>query len=290
MQINAIGNSNSSVGFGSRREDNLKRASAFVNMDDAELREMTYVMTYDKNQRKKDKKASLRAFYAIPVVDVIAKGILENGKLGEKALKSTKVAGGWIGALAVLGLYNTAKKAIMKKSENLNNSSKNNPLTSLVVDLAIFAGALIGGRRVLGKLQGKLYNVNHKPFQAINSGIKSAVTMLNESKFSTKVMPKISERIATFTNNNPRIASFGESALRNAVWITFGLGLLSTSHRSKKQQAKLENNFQELKQAQAQVAKHLSNQLGVERDVLAQDHAELAGDLRFVMNETVSQE
>lgn len=280
MQIQSIDNK-SNVRFKSR--NNVDKAAAFVNLDDNQLKELAYVMSYDKDSQKKHKKSLLSSFYAIPIVDTIASGILvskssfgrnlieklvdkrgfdgeqvaralNNASLKTRLKSAGSTAGFWALILGGIGIYDGVKKLAAKKSDSINHFQKDNPISSFVVDMGIILGGCALGAKGLKKLQ------EHFPSAKKEIAIKTnrVLGKLNRTKFNKDILPKLAEGTATLSSKAPWAVNAGRFALANSVWIMFGLSLLKTSNSQKHERQKVEHNFHKLKSAQLETAKQLN--------------------------------
>lgn len=317
MQIQSIDNK-SSVRFKSR--NNLEKASAFVNMDDNQLKDLAYVMSYDKDSKKKTQKSLISMFYALPIIDMVTSGILVRkspfgrriiGKLINRSTKGNlplnsegiieglrtanlknrvkaagSTAGSWALWLSVIGVYNSIKKSMTSKSPDSKKFQQNNPIASFALDLGIiFAGTALvekGLRKIMGHFP------NAKKEFAIKTN--KILGRLNKTHLNNDILPKLLEGTAKLSEKAPLAAKVGRFAIANSVWIAFGLGLLKLGHHQNHDQKKVEKKYKELKNAQFETAKHLNKVLQVERAVLAQNQLQLAAELRHEMNKTAAQQ
>lgn len=280
MQVQSIENSRSNVKFSSK--DKLQKASAFVNMSDDQIKDLAYISSYKENSKinKKNKKIMTTTLLALPVAAAVSRGAFTRGSLGRKALKAGAAGADWGFALVVLGVYNGIKNSIVKKSEGLQNFEKHNPITSLIVDVALFMTALGLGGRGLNKLVGKLRTEHPEKALRADKKILNIAKSINKTKANNQYLPKISEGLAKFSEKMPITSGLAKFALANAVLITFATGLLKTIHNRKESNKKTEKVYRDLKEAQLDTAKALSNTLSVERDVLAQSQKRMAKALR----------
>lgn len=292
MQVKSVENTNSNIGFRSKKR--IEEATAFVNMDDSQLQFLAYTGTLDKNKEKKRRNSLTRTFYALPVVDTIASGILAKRVYENKAgikrvgktLLSTRVkaagitAGIWGLALTGIGMYNVIKRSIVSHSETLQNFERNNPVTSFLLDVgAIFGGLALGGvgiAKFMKKHPEKVVNLNKKA--------NKVLAKLDKTKLNKEILPSISKGVAKVAQKAPWAIKAGKFALVNSIWAILGVALLKMAKYAKDDRKEAEQNYQILKNKQLGTAKYLVNALGVERDILAQAQPGLAKDLRQVMN------
>lgn len=297
MQIQSIGNQN--IGFKSKNK--MEEASAFVNLDDSELRQLAYASSDDNKENKKQSNSITRTLCAIPIVDTIASGILAqkivlNANSGEiletcKPALSTKVhaagntAIGWAVALGFVGLYNAVKNSVVSKSPSLQRFNNEHPVGAFITDVGLILGGFILGGFGLAKLHN---NIKEKHPERIVEGqehLKQLHEKMDNTKFNKETLPKITAKLAEFEEKMPRLFKAGKFALANSMWILAGVAILQTIKHSGDRQEKIDQNYQTLKMAQLQTAKHLVNTLSVERDVLAQNQVKMAKDLRKALIE-----
>lgn len=294
MRIQSVENTNSSIGFGSKKKDNVAKASAFVNMDDSQLRTIAYINATDKKTEKKQQNTITGMFYSLPIIDTIASGILvdKSNKLTKsayKALKSSplstraeaaaKTAGIWGVILVVVGLFNAFKKAIGKQSPELREYGQEHPIGSFILDIGAIFGVLALGGLALKKFAPE-------KVEELKSKFKNSIDKLDDTKFNKETLPKIVKTISGFAKKAPKLAKAGRIALVNSVWIFLGASILKSISYSAQQQKKVEQNYQALKQKQFEAAKYVANTVGVERDILAQNQVELMKELRNQMNKS----
>lgn len=292
MQIQSIGNQN--TGFKSKNK--MDEASAFVNMDDSELRRLAYVRSNNNEENQKQNNSITRTICAIPVVDTIANGILAekfviNANSGEileacKPSLSTKVhtagntAIGWAAALGFVGLYNAVKDSVVSKSPSLQRFNNDHPVGAFITDVGLILGGFILGGFGLTKLHNNIKEKHPEKVVESEEHLKQLWGKIDNTKFNKETLPKITARLAEFEKEAPGLFKAGKFALANSMWILAGVAVLQTIKHSNKRQEKIDKNYQTLKMAQLETAKHLVNTLSVERDVLAQNQIKMAKDLR----------
>lgn len=297
MQIQNVKNTHKEARF---KADGIQQASAFVNLSDAQTRMLAYEASYDPKQEQKNKKSMSRAFWAIPVVDSLSAGILKKGTNSSKLLATGKRAGWWALGLSLIGAYGGIKNKLASKSDKTNNFERKNPLASFLLDIGIIWTGFSLGNIGIQKLKPKVKDFAQKMYlkhpekaaklsnvlEAANKRLLSVKSWLNDGKFMKTATNKVNTAASVVAEKAPWAKNAGKFALRNSVWFMFGLGLLKMAHQAGKQRNKVEKNYREIKNAQLETAKHLSNVLGVERDVLAQNQKALSYELRRQMDKT----
>lgn len=297
MKIKTVENIN--PGFGKKKQDKIEQASTFINMNDSQLRYLAYVNSEDERTERKQQHSLNRTFWAMPIVDTIASGLLVRGingegelsKLEETALSSRVKAVGdtaaiWALGLSAIGIYNVAKNAVVSNSPSLKRFNRDNPVMSFFVDLGIIAGSFILGLKGLGKLINNHYEKHPEKVLETEGRIANLSEKIDTSKFNTKIMPKIIDKVSKFEERFPNLSNAGKFALANSVFILLGISILKMIKFSADKQKRIEHNYNQIKAAQFETAKYLVNSLGIEDDVLKQDKSNLAKDLRREMNKT----
>lgn len=308
MQVQSV-NIKSNIGF-KAQQNIIDTASLFVNMDDDQLRYLAY---HSDNSKKRDERAQkhfIKTLIAIPIADTIASGILVEKKvatnsgafvakrlLNEKApltqrLESAGRAGAtWGGIILIASAYNKIKHAMVSKDSPLGQFEQNHPFLSFFGDIAAigigFGTALFG----ISKLKDKIIKKLPKTSNSLTEDITRAYNWLDNTQINKKVIPAFEEGIEKLADRTPFLAKTGEFALANSVWILFGIGLLRFFKHEKNESARFDKNYNALKDMQSQTAKHLVNELSVERDVLAQNQQKMAKELKKALrNQTSTQE
>lgn len=298
MQVQSVDNTR----FKSR--NSIEKASAFVNMNDSQLRDLAYVMSYDKDNQKKKNKSILSTFYTIPIVDTIASGVLvaktshitkevaaelRTAPLSARAFATANTAANWGFIMLAVGLFNVIKKAINNNSPGLKKFEKENPVQSFVLDTIAIIGGLTAAGVGLWKLNNKIINKHPEAVVKAEIDRNRIIEKLDNTKFNKEILPKLVHGVDKLAEKAPRLMKASRYALANSVWILLGAGILKTMHNSKREHENVERNYEKLKEAQLQTAKHLNKVLRVESAVLAQNQALLATELRNQMSKTKAQ-
>lgn len=282
MQIQGI---KTNTNFEAKRRNNVEDIETLVNLDDSQLRYIAQLNNQNTKKNKRDAKKANAMFWAIPIVDTIASGVLfaktsridkELTKeliktpLSLRALETTGVGARWAGALGIIGVYSLAKKSLVSNSKHLQYFEKNNPMASFLIDMGVLFTALISGERLLAKKLGKSFK--EAPEKTINNinNVYKKFAKLDETKFAKNTFPKIQKSLTNFVEKTPKLAKAGRFALANSVWILLGAGLLSSAHNSVKKSRRIENDYNQLKQTQFEAAKFLAAKRELESEILAE--------------------
>lgn len=292
MSIQLLDNNASSVNFSSKHKrknnsvmDSRARATAFVNMSDDQLKSLAYLTSIDSKREKKHKQSLVSTLYALPVVDIASAAILAKAKSGAPAslsgrlLQSSKRARGWVGALLVLGACTAAKNKLTAKSDSYNEFQNNHPGAAFILDLGTFAGLLVLGKKAGKVMVSKIKTV--KPgllFRSLRR-VVSVNSKIDKGYLNTKILPNLESKANMVKTKAPSVSKLANFLVRNSVWVVLLAGLVKGSSHARKNRDKIEKNYKELKESQLAVAKHMTNVLGAERDVLAQGQEDLAHEL-----------
>lgn len=277
MFVKSVGKRDSNPNFSS--QDGCKRAAAFVNLDNRQLQDLAYVMSYDKKEQKKQQNSVKHIFYAIPVVDTLAGGILTNGylkplvkqnalelkegiRLSGKTLSMASTALHWSKIIVGIGVYNKIKKAIVSRSPALQNFEQNNPGTGFLADIGMIFGGYVLIQKGLNKVLEKVKTAHPKEARMADTRLmkklKGIIDWLDKTKINKNVLPKLTEGVTTLGQKAPWLIKASKTVLAHSVYIMAGLGILKMISNSHHNQRKVEAKFYELKEAQAKTAKHLS--------------------------------
>lgn len=290
MQTNLVKNTHLlNVGFNSNRK--LENYSSFVNMDDSQLKLLAQAKAFDKEENKRNRKDIFKMICAIPIVDSISRGLMagainniERPALSKILSTAGKTAGSWALILSLFALYQSAESKISANNPPLQKFKKEHPLLDFVADCSIILAGLALCRKGFDAIKTNSKLTNSRIFIKASEVIKNAKTGLNATAFNKTILPKVYELIETFAKAAPSAHKAGKALIYCAVPILFVSAVAKTVLYSKSQAEKVRQNYIDLKNKQFKAARHLSNALGVERDILAQEQPELAKELREVMN------
>lgn len=287
MQIKAVENSNQNVKF--KANADMQAASTFVNMKDSQLKNLAYVSATQGDDHKKRRRSILATFYAIPVVSTIASGILpvkmtkegeflrlKNAALSERVGSAGRTAGSWAMILGIVGIYNGIKKAAVSDSKGYKKFNDNHPVLSFMADIGLILGGLNLATRGLGKVMNTSTVKNSKFLENLHGQKEVFKAWLDNSKMNKKIMPIITDAASKLAEEAPTTARITKGAIAGSALIAFTVGLIKMVKHSNKENQKIEQNYKALKDAQFKTAKHLTNALSIERNLLAQEQRDLA--------------
>ncbi len=291
MQVQSVNSNINRVKFGS--EDQLEKAVALVNMDDVQIRQMSLLKTKQEQGKQKNYLKSL--WFAFPLAATVSSFILKNegyvktaimdskknilsvaekpltGKFSSKLSAAGNTAMFWGGVLLVSGIYNSVKKAIVSKSEKMQNFERNHPFASLVADIGLFLGTLSLAKKGADKVANKIIAKSPEFVKGLNKNIANAKNWLDTTKINTKVLPKFSEYFAKLSKKAPFVAELGVAAVSVAPIIVLVNSLLKASKQNRDFNNSFWNNYRTFKEEQFQIAKHTTNVLSTRNDILKKD-------------------
>jgi len=267
MQVQSIGNYKSHVKFSS--DADTEKAKAFVNMDDSQLKTLAYIANRNKFNEKKTNSIN-STLYAIPIVASISSGILTKGKLGTRVFASARTATNLGVGLLALGAVNAIENAVVSRSEKLQKFENNHPLLSLVADLGLALGAFSLGTKGARKILMKTAKKFPKAALTTVARLQNAKKAINKTMLNTKVLPKIQEGVSKLGEKAPWAVEIGAAIVDSSVYILFLAGIMRGAKEARKEQRGFENNYKGLKMAQLETAKHLTNVLAEENNLLTE--------------------
>lgn len=278
MQVQALGNNNSSVNFGENANKDLaakrrERAIHFVNMNDQDLMTLAYLNSYKQNKKTHDnnKKNMTRVLYAMPFIAGLSDGILKKGSLSSKIKAGGSTTAGWGFGLLALGVFDAVKKKLVSKSETLTNFEHNHPGLALLADIGMFIGVAVLAFKGVDKFSAKIMEKYPKLQKDVVNLAEMAKTRINNSKMNNKVLNNLKNFAEEFSEKAPLAASVGRFVVDNAVWAVLFGSIFRSSSNVKQQKERVANTYNALKAEQTRCAKHLVNSLSVENSILAKD-------------------
>lgn len=291
MAVQSIGNTDLSVSFKSKRK--LKKAEAIVNLDDSQVRLLAHIKSVDKNKEKKHKNVALGLFYAMPIVDTLAKGILAGtGKpltrevpLSNRLGSMATTAIGWAGIMTVVAIYGAMKKATISNSPELQKVEKKHPIASFLGDMGLILGGISLGTFGLAKFTKKITVKNPEAFNQAENNVENVINTIDQSKFNTKYLPKITEGFEKLATKAPWLAKVSGFALRNSLWILCGTAIYKSISYSNERNKKVEKEYKELKNEQLNAAKYLVSKSNAENNVLKKNQVELVQGLNIAIDQ-----
>lgn len=249
MPIQSVNGSNASMS----KQDARAKAQAFVAMNDSQLNSLARISSYNHKDAQSQRNQMALLLGATPIIHSLTEGAIRGDCLGSKALIASKVGAGWAVALGVLGVFSSLKNVINKHNPSLANFEAQNPVMSFVADIGVFLGGTFLAHMGISKALKHAPSITEK----INEYSARVYHALNKTSLNNKTLPKISEQLAKFKNSMPKLAGAGKFVMKNSIWFLFGSTIaLSMAHRAKNDN-KVEQNYQKLKEIQLQTAQYL---------------------------------
>lgn len=260
MQVQPISNVTSNVKFGSMYSQEYRDAlTDFVNMGDCELAAYAQSDASRQYTRKNHEKTMNTVLYSLPVVAGLSSGILHKGSLGSKTAVALGSGASWGFALALLGVYDSAKKAIFSKSEKLQNFEQNNPALSLLADLGLFWGVLTVGNKAVAKGWPKLLEKAPNLATKALGFAGNVVSKIDNSFLNKKVLTRLSETAANLSKKAHWLSAAGSVVVLTSPIILLAAGIMRGVSSAAQENNHVHNNYKRLKAEQFEVAKALLN-------------------------------
>ncbi len=216
-----------------------------VNLLDSDLKQIAYdKAAYDTNDKRQNRltKAMLAA---VPVVAGVSTAVLTHGSRTNKAASGLKDAGGWVLALGVGVLINSALNKLREKSAKVREFTNNHPVLTVGGVVAAFVGAYKGIESVAGKVAN--FAFGKKP-------VKKGLDTLSGKLEGSKILTSISKQAAKVTSKvkvHSAIKSFGKGMLFHSPLILLGGALLHAIRHQTVKNREFVKNYTELKDMQA---------------------------------------
>lgn len=179
-----------------------------------------YVQFSGNNKKRKASPLTV-AVCALPVIDSVSKGIVQqdllaNGKMGSRLLSSAKCLGSWgVGIGCVLGITKLKDLAV-NKSDSLSKFNYEHPFVAMLADIAIILGTFAAGKAGFAALKNKFPNMGSK----LSEKIYKIQTKLDNGKLNDKIVKPMTDSWNKFAGKSPKLADFTKGAIKNAAWIT----------------------------------------------------------------------
>lgn len=214
-----------------------------TKFSDNDLRYLSYVEP-DKRFKEISKNTIKTLLVAIPIIDIVASGIVKRGNLSSKLSKSLGTAGEWSAIFATAVAVNGVKDLVNSKSEKLSKFDKNHGFAATLVD---FAAMFIGFNALLASSKELFeYTKNSFPnFKKFISGsvLKPVKKFLNNSFVNNKIVKPAEEFVA----NRPSLA-FANKLTASLLVPTLGIASLIRYTKELKHRNESANiNYQILK-------------------------------------------
>ena len=264
------------------RRDNRDVA---INLDDNSVRQLAWAKTASETDYKKDRKISDALIYSAPIAAGFANAVLSKENTAvifSKQLKNLaartaiglKTATGWAAGLAMLDVMRVGLNGLRNKSETYKNFDNSHPFASTALNIAGAFGLLALVDKGVGKL-GKL-----KAPKFLSDATEYAGKFINTNKNIKSAKKFISKNLAVLPES---VKNTGKFALSWAAPALILAGVLHGIRAAAKINGTYNQNYQDMKEAQAQLAKARLRELSLENDFLMQD-AQNREDVAIVKN------
>lgn len=275
MHVNSI-SAGSSVNqsFG---QSNIER---LANLSEEDIRKLSYKKASHDVNDKKHKRITNTLYYSLPLAAGIAAAIRNPGKAeavikaGKKATKNinlgrairfnnfvSTVASWGVTLLAVDAIFG-GKRALDKHVKSVGDFSKEHPILSVLGTMGVATVAMLGFGKLYTKGLNKL--VSTLPKEKLDKAAVELAQKLNKNK----VLNGISKKLAKVPSG---IKNFAAGVIDYSPMLLVATSIVhSFSHQNAKN-LEVQNNYRDLKIAQAQAREYLENKAEAEAETAEQD-------------------
>jgi len=226
---------------------------SFVLLPDKDIRRIARNKTEEQYPNTNFRKKMNAVFYSIPLLGGISAAASTKGSPARKAFAGTKSGALWIGAIGILGLYDSVTKKIMKKSPALSEKYDKHPVAGCIADLTFAFLSVDAGTKLI-----------NKGLSLVNTP-KKLVKDINNSKLALEYIPKMKNGIKNTFDKVPNavkqvlpaIKKGGSFVVKNAPLLAVGGLLLAGIGRSLKKDKNYNQNYGEIKNLQLNVAQNI---------------------------------
>ena len=278
MQISAI----STPSFKGKRDN----VDALIGLDDNSIRQIAYMQTASKFDRKKSNRKTNALFYSAPLAAGLAAAVLSksNSKIFSKELtgmaaraaNGLKTAALWTAGLVAIDALGFAKRKVVENSPKAREFDRKHPVISLMGSLAAGIGALI--------LVGKGYNklAAKKAPGCLYRWTDSVARFINENK----LMVSAKDGLKKLADKTPSpLKNLGATVLDwSPTMLLFG-GLFHSIGAANAESRDFVKNYTTLKNKQSDLAQARVRELSMENDFLKTD-PQNKEDLELLKNPT----
>lgn len=276
QQISAI----STPSFKGRRDN----VDALIGLDDNSVRQIAYMQTASKFDRKKTNRATNALFYSAPLAAGLASAVLVKGNstifskkltgMAARVARGLKTVGLWTAGLLAIDALGFGKRKLVENSPEARKFENKHPFISLMGTLAAGVGALL----LVGKGYNKLASKEAPKF--LQKGTEKVAKFINENKVMVGAK-----------NNLKKLADKTPSALKNLganlldwapTMLIFG-GLFHSMSARNAESKDFVKNYTNLKNKQSDLAQARLRELSMENDFLKTD-AQNKEDLELLKN------
>lgn len=235
----------------SGKRDNV---NAFVNLDDASIRQLAAIKTSQNIDTKKHKRIDNALDCALPLAGGLSAAAY--AAKGTRLTNFAKGAFGWGLFLAGIGATFGLERFAKQKSEKIDEFSKKHPILSIATSCVVAYGAGVlairGGSKALGKFAGT------DAYKTIAQKASKVADKVNTNKY----VAKASEHLTNALAETP--AGIKNAMKAVASWSPFVVVSASLAHalsRNSKASAEYAQNYADLKEKQLNLARMMNNEL-----------------------------
>ena len=228
--------------------DTYRRTVEYANLSDQQLFKIA------KLDASKDDKYKFNTYAAalvgVPVADTFIRGTLsEAPKLSGKLKTMGAIGAGWIGALALAGIYNGVVDKVTAVSPTLRRTEDRHPVITSILRLAGFAALLVGATKGMGKLKTTVAKKFPGFVKDYHKMAKSLGDKINNSSFNKKFVSRIKGKAIELANKHPKLAGATLSTLLLAAPFVAAGTLFKAITDKNEKSAKIADTYRKLASA-----------------------------------------
>lgn len=252
------------IGTYNPRKNRRHNVDSVIALDDNAIRQIAYAKTVATVEDDKHRKISNGMFWSVPFVAGIATAILSPSKsnvLGKeisgvagRMLNGAATAAGWGTILGLATGVNRALGFAEKKSPEIRNFTRENPVLTLIGQVGAFVGTIALGSRYIPKMvNGIAKHIKPKSIEQFADNIVKGANKLNNNKVTKKVA-KYARNIADNRYLEP-LKAVTKVALDWAPSVLLAGSILHSINHDRVRQSEFVKNYSEMKEIQSRLAK-----------------------------------
>jgi len=252
------------IGAYNPRKNPRHNVDAIIALDDNTIKKLAYAKTVATVDDKKHRKISNGIFLSIPFVAGAATALLapsKSGVLGKeisgiagRLLNGAKSAAGWGVLLGLATGINNAIDFAEKKSPEVRNFTRENPVLTFIGQIGAFIGAVaLGGKYLPKAAESIAKHIKPQSFDKFTNKIVKGADKFNNSRITRK-FAKFARNLADNKYFEP-LKSVTKTALSWAPSILLWGGVIHSIDHSNVKQREFVKNYSEMKEFQSRLAK-----------------------------------
>lgn len=220
-------------------EQNRLNAQHIASLSDKEVRAYARAKTAHDERNKTSNLISGAVFSLFPTVDSFAHGIQKGGTLGQKVTSGVGRSIGWTAALGACYFAIKSANDLLKNNPKFGQFAQNHPVLTEVAALTGVYAIANGAFALTNKVKEKFVS---------KEGIKEVQQAVEKLPYASKINEKVLDKLKPVIQNR---------IVRNAVGVGFVALIVKKLVDISTFNAKVDNNYKHIKQAQAYIADEL---------------------------------